>query len=122
MHIKSFWTVLIGVLGSAYYPCFDLDNAEAVTLSGQAVTREMVRFTNEILNKLLNVDNEEHVVAGDTDSVDKDTVIIVNDHQMTIEQLYNYMLELQNPKKTLSGGEVIKPYSNLTIESLNRKV
>ena len=60
---KIFLNSSYGALGSAFYPCFDLDNAEAVTLSGQRVTREMVRYTNEILNKLANSENDEFVVA-----------------------------------------------------------
>ena len=60
---KIFLNSSYGALGSAFYPCFDLDYAEAVTLSGQSVTREMVRYTNEILNKLANSENDEFVVA-----------------------------------------------------------
>lgn len=60
---KIFLNSSYGALGSVFYPCFDLDNAEAVTLSGQSVTREMVRFTNEILNNLANSENDEFVVA-----------------------------------------------------------
>ena len=67
---KIFLNSIYGALGSVFYPCFDLDNAEAVTLSGQAVTREMIRFTNKILNELINKNtDEEYVIAGDTDSV-----------------------------------------------------
>lgn len=66
---KIFLNSSYGALGSVFYPCYDLDNAQAVTLSGQTVTREMVRFTNELLNKLQNSENNEYVIAGDTDSV-----------------------------------------------------
>ena len=60
---KIFLNSSYGALGSAFYPCFDLDNAEAVTLSGQSITREMVRYTNEYLNSLAGSENEEFVVA-----------------------------------------------------------
>lgn len=60
---KIFLNSSYGVLGSAYYSCFDLDNAEAVTLSGQTVIKEMVRYVNEILNKLINSEKNEYVVA-----------------------------------------------------------
>lgn len=52
-----------GALGSTFYPCYDLDNAEAVTLSAQAVTREMVRFTDDILNKLEKSSGNQYVIA-----------------------------------------------------------
>lgn len=67
---KIFLNSAYGALGSAFYPCYDLDNAESVTLSGQAVTREMVNYTNKILNQLINNEvPDEFVVAGDTDSI-----------------------------------------------------
>jgi DNA polymerase elongation subunit (family B) len=86
---KIFLNSSYGALGSAFYPCFDLDNAEAVTLSGQAVTREMVRYTNEILNKLAESENDEFVVAGDTDSVSGESLITINGIKFTIEEIYN---------------------------------
>ena len=52
-----------GVLGSVFYSCYDLDNAEAVTLSGQTVTREMVRFTNILLNELEGLSDDQYVIA-----------------------------------------------------------
>lgn len=66
---KIFLNSSYGALGSVFYPCYDLDNAEAVTLSGQTVTREMVRFTNELLNLIEGQKDNEYVIAGDTDSI-----------------------------------------------------
>ena len=66
---KIFLNSSYGVLGSVFYSCYDLDNAEAVTLSGQTVTREMVRFTNSLLNMIEGLQDQEYVIAGDTDSI-----------------------------------------------------
>lgn len=66
---KIFLNSSYGALGSVFYPCYDLDNAEAVTLSGQTVTREMVRFTNSLLNMIEGLQDQEYVIAGDTDSI-----------------------------------------------------
>lgn len=66
---KIFLNSSYGALGSVFYPCYDLDNAEAVTLSGQTVTREMVRFTNSLLNLIEGLKDQEYVIAGDTDSI-----------------------------------------------------
>lgn len=85
---KIFLNSSYGALGSAFYPCFDLDNAEAVTLSGQRVTREMVRYTNEILNNLAGSENDEFVVAGDTDSVSGESLITINGIKFSIEEIY----------------------------------
>ena len=70
---KIFLNSSYGVLGSVFYSCYDLDNAEAVTLSGQTVTREMVRFTNSLLNMIEGLQDQEYVIAGDTDSCDSMT-------------------------------------------------
>lgn len=66
---KIFLNSSYGALGSVFYPCYDLDNAQAVTLSGQTVTREMVRFTNSLLNMIEGLKDNEYVIAGDTDSI-----------------------------------------------------
>lgn len=108
MHWKFFWIQVIGALGSAFYPCFDLANAEAVTLSGQSVTREMVRYTNEILNKLVGTVDNEYVVAGDTDSCSKDSIIRINDFELTIEEFYNLLINEGNlVDKLRNGTEVV---------------
>jgi hypothetical protein len=116
---KIFLNSSYGALGSAFYPCFDLDNAEAVTLSGQSVTREMVRFTNEILNKLAGTENDEFVVAGDTDSVDKNTLVYLNNSVMTIEELFKDIM-LQNYYFVLTNGTELayNHDKNLTTKSL----
>lgn len=61
--LKVYLNSAYGALGSVFYPCYDLDNAQAVTLSGQTVTREMVRFTNYLLNKMKGSSNDEFVIA-----------------------------------------------------------
>lgn len=60
---KIYLNSAYGVLGSVFYSCYDLDNAEAVTLSGQTVTREMVRFTNILLNELEGSSDDQYVIA-----------------------------------------------------------
>ena len=104
---KIFLNSAYGALGSAFYPCFDLDNAEAVTLSGQRVTREMVRYTNEILNNLAGSENDEFVVAGDTDSISGESLITINGIKFSIEELY----ELFNFKEfTTEFGKITNIY------------
>ena len=66
-----------------------MDNAEAVTLSGQTVTREMVRYTNEFLNELGKTTDLEFVVAGDTDSFAYDTEIEVNGKYIQVGELFS---------------------------------
>jgi hypothetical protein len=109
---KIFLNSSYGALGSAFYPCFDLDNAEAVTLSGQAVTREMVRYTNEILNKLVNSENEEYVIAGDTDSFSGNTELTIfvdgnkSDFKIKVKELFEIYKLVGELHELVNGTEV----------------
>ena len=58
-----------GAIGNSWFRYFDLRNAEAITTSGQLSIRWIEKAINIYLNKLLNTENEDYVVASDTDSV-----------------------------------------------------
>lgn len=79
-----------GYIGTKFSPVFNKTIAEAVTKSGQHCTREMVGYTNNLLNELVGTDkSKEWVVAGDTDSVIGTTLVKVNKCYMTIEEAFN---------------------------------
>ena len=79
---------LYGSLGSPYFRYYDVDNAEAVTVSSQLVNRWIERYITEYLNSILP-EQKERAIAGDTDSVTGDTVIEVNGKRLTIEEFYD---------------------------------
>jgi len=58
-----------GAVGNQYFRYFDLRNAEAITMGGQLAIRWIERHLNDYLNKYLETDNYDYVVAIDTDSV-----------------------------------------------------
>ena len=58
-----------GAIGNAYFRYFDVRKAEAITLSGQLSIKWIERRINEYLNKLLETQDFDYVVASDTDSV-----------------------------------------------------
>ena len=58
-----------GAIGNAYFRYYDLLVAEAITTSGQLAIRWIERAVNQYLNKLLQTDNKDYVIASDTDSV-----------------------------------------------------
>jgi DNA polymerase elongation subunit (family B) len=58
-----------GALGNQYFRFFDVRQAEAITLSGQLSIRWIERRMNEYLNNLLKTENEDYVIASDTDSL-----------------------------------------------------
>ena len=58
-----------GAIGNQYFRYFKLANAEAITLSGQVSIRWIERKVNEYLNKILQTEKEDYVIASDTDSI-----------------------------------------------------
>jgi DNA polymerase elongation subunit (family B) len=58
-----------GAIGNNWFRYYDLLVAEAITTSGQLSIRWIERSLNKYLNELLATDNEDYVIASDTDSV-----------------------------------------------------
>ena len=58
-----------GAIGNQYFRFFDVRMAESITLSGQLSIRWIEARMNEYLNKLLQTEDEDYVIASDTDSL-----------------------------------------------------
>jgi len=58
-----------GAIGNQYFRYYKLENAEAITLSGQVSIRWIEGKMNSYLNKILKTDNVDYVIASDTDSI-----------------------------------------------------
>ncbi len=58
-----------GAIGNQYFRYYKLENAEAITLSGQVAIRWIEGKMNFYLNKLLKTENVDYVIASDTDSI-----------------------------------------------------
>ena len=58
-----------GAIGNQYFRYYNLQNAEAITLSGQLSIRWIENKMNQYLNKILKTDNKDYVIAADTDSI-----------------------------------------------------
>ena len=58
-----------GAIGNEWFRYFDVDMAEAITLSGQLSIRWIADKLNEFLNKTVGTEDYDYVVASDTDSV-----------------------------------------------------
>jgi len=59
---------MYGVLGLPVFRFYDLDNAEATTLTGQALIKFSKKITNHFYNKELGTD-DDYVIYIDTDSI-----------------------------------------------------
>ena len=58
-----------GAIGNEYFRYFRIENAEAITLSGQVSIRWIEKRMNDYINKLLQTEEEDYVIASDTDSI-----------------------------------------------------
>ena len=58
-----------GAIGNQYFRYYKLANAEAITLSGQVSIRWIENKMNDYLNKLLQTEETDYVIASDTDSI-----------------------------------------------------
>ena len=69
MAIKILMNSLYGAIGNQYFKYFDLQVAEAITLTGQMVIRWAEKTINHEMNKLLKTEDKDYVIAIDTDSL-----------------------------------------------------
>ena len=58
-----------GALGNQWFRYYDVRNAEAVSVAGQLSIRWAERAVNQYLNKVLETENKDYVLASDTDSL-----------------------------------------------------
>lgn len=58
-----------GALGNEYFRWHDMDNTESITKGGQLSIRWAENAINKFLNKTLGSENEDYVIAIDTDSL-----------------------------------------------------
>ena len=58
-----------GALGNQYFRYFDIRMAEGITTSGQLSIRWMANKLNAFMNKTMQTDGADYVVAIDTDSI-----------------------------------------------------
>lgn len=69
MSIKILMNSLYGALGNRWFRYFDQRVAESITLGGQLSILWAERTVNKEMNKLLETDDKDYVIAIDTDSL-----------------------------------------------------
>ena len=69
MAVKILMNSLYGAMSNEYFRYYDIRIAEGITISGQLTIRWAERHINEFMNKVLGTDNEDYVIAIDTDSL-----------------------------------------------------
>jgi len=58
-----------GAVGNQYFRYYDVRQAAGITTAGQFIIRFVENHMNKYLNKILKTDNQDYVVASDTDSI-----------------------------------------------------
>ena len=58
-----------GALGNEFFRFFDIRQASGITTAGQLSIRWIEKKINEYMNKVLKTENEDYVIASDTDSI-----------------------------------------------------
>lgn len=58
-----------GALGNQYFRYFDIRQASGITTAGQLSIRWIEKKINEYLNRLLKTEEQDYVIASDTDSI-----------------------------------------------------
>ncbi|MGE5863110.1 MAG: DNA polymerase domain-containing protein, partial [Nitrososphaerales archaeon] len=123
--IKVNLNSLYGSLGNAYFRYFKLENAIAVTLTGQYIIKSVGDGINNDLNKMFGLENFDWAFYNDTDSVVGDSIIYIDGNPITISQFYdsisenyikcdtfndNYVKIVSNGSKSLSlsSGKVLE--------------
>lgn len=76
-----------GALGNQYFRYFDIRLAEGITTSGQVSIRWIHNKMNEFLNDILKTENEDYIIAVDTDSI-----------YVTFEKLINTVFDSEQQK------------------------
>lgn len=93
MAIKILMNSFYGALANQYFRYFNVEIAEAITISGQLTIRTAEKVLNEYLNNTLKTDRD-YVVAIDTDSVYLNLSPLVNkvfEDDSDIEKVVNFL-------------------------------
>ena len=69
MAVKILMNSLYGALSNEHFRYYDMRVAESITVSGQLTIRWAEDTINRYMNKVLKTDNEDYIIAIDTDSL-----------------------------------------------------
>lgn len=100
-----------GLIGLRHYCCFDKDNAEAVTQTGQKIIKTSLKIVGDLHKEMLNYTGEHPALAGDTDS-------IMNNG----EPIYNHLWGNREIEWTKEEVAQFKAEANKICDSLNHRI
>jgi len=101
-----------GAVGNEYFRYYDVRQASAITTAGQFIIRFIEEKVNSYLNKVLNTDGVDYIVASDTDSiyVTLDKLVEQTCKDKTEDQVCNFLNKVVDSR--------IEPFLNKCFEEL----
>jgi len=102
-----------GALGNKFFRWFDAKLAESITKSGQLSIRWIENRINEYFNKVLKTNNEDYVIAVDTDSmyIKLDNFVKATCKGKSNDQIVKYLDKVCN--------DVLEPFIDKCYEELS---
>lgn len=116
---KTVMNSLYGIMASKFCPIFDIDNAEAITKTGQVVIKESMDFINKYFKEKY-ASASDVTCYGDTDSFFSKTIIRTNAGLFMIEDLFNMMYAAHQKDFVITnkGNEII-PFTNIQVATVD---
>jgi DNA polymerase elongation subunit (family B) len=114
---------LYGVLGLKGWRFYDVDNASAVTLTGQEIIKTSAKYVNSQFNKRCSTKDKDYVVYIDTDSVTGDAKLRLEDEQeISISEQFDLLKRCKDNYNVvdITGREFIFP-KNLRLPYYDEK-
>ncbi len=98
---------LYGVLGLTSFRFYDLDNAQAVTVTGQQIIKFSSNIGNQFYNKILETENQDYCIYIDTDSIffSAESVLLKKYPNATDKEKEQYTFKLAQGVQTLINKE-----------------
>ena len=108
-----------GAIGNQYFRYYKLENAEAITLSGQVSIRWIEDRMNQKINHILKTKDTDYVIASDTDSIYLNlgplVEVIYKEREKTTESVVGFLnkiCEVEFEKYIESSYETLASYVN----------
>ena len=108
-----------GAIGNQYFRYYKLENAEAITLSGQVSIRWIENRMNQKINHILKTKDTDYVIASDTDSIYLNlgplVEVIYKEREKTTESVVGFLnkiCEVEFEKYIESSYETLASYVN----------
>ena len=108
-----------GAIGNQYFRYYKLENAEAITLSGQVSIRWIENKMNQKINHILKTEDVDYVIASDTDSIYLNlgplVEVIYKEREKTTESIVGFLnkiCEMEFEKYIESSYEALASYVN----------